>query len=153
MAGACSSFSSPAFSASVFRRRSRRRYTRSASCCCFCSSSSSASTTSAALLGANASETTRVLAWGACLNVRDLGGLTTADGRRVRRGARARSDQLCRLNHDGRAALLDHGVRTVIDLRNAAEAQRDADPTWHEQDVDYRLIPQQDDQLWQKPEW
>jgi len=104
-------------------------------------------------LGADASEATRALAWGACLNVRDLGGLTTADGRRVRRGALVRSDQLCRLNDDGRGALVAHGVRTVIDLRNAAEAQRDPDPTFHERGVDYRLIPQQDDQLWQQPEW
>jgi protein-tyrosine phosphatase len=104
-------------------------------------------------LGVNASETTRALAWDACLNVRDLGGLTTRDGRRVRRGALVRSDQLCRLSDGGRAALLAHGVRTVIDLRNAAEAQRDPDPTLHEQGVDYRLIPQQDDQLWQQPEW
>jgi len=104
-------------------------------------------------LGADASEATRALAWGACLNVRDLGGLTTADGRRVRRGALVRSDQLCRLNEDGRGALVAHGVRTVIDLRNAAEAQRDPDPTFHERGVDYRLIPQQDDQLWQQPEW
>jgi len=71
----------------------------------------------------------------------------------VRRGALVRSDQLCRLNEDGRGALVAHGVRTVIDLRNAAEAQRDPDPTFHERGVDYRLIPQQDDQLWQQPEW
>jgi protein tyrosine/serine phosphatase len=57
------------------------------------------------------------------------------------------------LNGDGRDALLAHGVRTVIDLRNAAEAQRDPDPTFHERGVDYRLIPQQDDKLWQQPEW
>ena len=104
-------------------------------------------------MGADASENARALAWGACLNVRDLGGLTTADGRRVRRGALVRSDQLCRLNDDGRGALVAHGVRTVIDLRNAAEAQRDPDPTFHERGVDYRLIPQQDDKLWQQPEW
>jgi protein-tyrosine phosphatase len=104
-------------------------------------------------LGANAGEASRALEWDACLNVRDLGGLTTGDGRRVRRGALVRSDQLCRLSDGGRAALLAHGVRTVIDLRNAAEAQHDPDPTFHEQGVDYRLIPQQDDQLWRQPEW
>jgi protein-tyrosine phosphatase len=103
-------------------------------------------------LGANASDT-RTLAWGGCLNVRDLGGLATADGRQVRRGALVRSDQLCRLNDDGRGALVAHGVRTVIDLRNPAEAQHDPDPALHEQGVDYRLIPQQDDQLWRQPEW
>lgn len=91
--------------------------------------------------------------WGACLNVRDLGGLTTVDGRRVRRGALVRSDQLCRLDDGGRGALVAHGVRTVIDLRSPAEAQQDPDPALHEKGVDYRLIPQQDDQLWRQPQW
>jgi protein-tyrosine phosphatase len=99
-------------------------------------------------LAANASEASRALAWDACLNVRDLGGLATIDGRRVRRGALVRSDQLCRLSDGGRADLVAHGVRTVIDLRNPAEAQKDPDPTWHEHGVDYLLIPQQSEQLW-----
>jgi len=101
-------------------------------------------------LAANANEATRALAWDACLNVRDLGGLTTADGRRVRPGALVRSDQLCRLSDGGRAALLAHGVRTVIDLRTPAEVERDPDPIWHEHGVDYVLIPQQSEQLWRE---
>jgi protein-tyrosine phosphatase len=99
-------------------------------------------------LGASANETTRALAWDACLNARDLGGLTTAGGRSVRRGVLIRSDQLCRLSDDGRDALLAHGVRTVIDLRTPAEVERDPDPTWHEHGVDYALIPQQDEEFW-----
>jgi len=94
-----------------------------------------------------------VLAWGSCLNVRDLGGLTTVDGRRVQRGALIRSDQLCRLDDGGRDALLAHGVRTVIDLRTPAEAEKDPDPLLHEHGVDHVLVPQQDGQLWQDPEW
>jgi protein-tyrosine phosphatase len=101
-------------------------------------------------LGANANEATRLLAWGACLNVRDLGGLTTVDGRRVRRGALVRSDQLCRLDGGGRESLLAHGVRTVIDLRTPAEAERDPDPIWHEHGIDYLQIPQQSEQLWRE---
>jgi protein-tyrosine phosphatase len=104
-------------------------------------------------LGASASEASRALAWDACLNVRDLGGLATAEGRRVRRGALIRSDQLCRLSDHGRSALLTHGVRTVIDLRTPAEVERDPDPIWHEHGVDYVLIPQQDEQLWRDPNW
>ena len=99
-------------------------------------------------MAANANEETRALAWDACLNVRDLGGLTTVDGRRVRRGALVRSDQLCRLSDGGRAALVAHGVRTVIDLRTPAEVERDPDPIWHEHGVDYVLVPQQDEQFW-----
>lgn len=101
-------------------------------------------------MAANANEATRALAWDACLNVRDLGGLVTADGRCVRRGALIRSDQLCRLSDGGRAALVAHGVRTVIDLRTPAEVERDPDPIWHEHGVDYVLIPQQDEQLWRE---
>jgi len=101
-------------------------------------------------LGASANEANRALAWDACLNVRDLGGLTTGDGRRVRRGALVRSDQLCRLKDAGREALLAHGVRTVIDLRNPAEAEQDPDPLWHGHGVDYVLVPQQSEQLWRE---
>jgi protein-tyrosine phosphatase len=101
-------------------------------------------------LAANANEATRALSWDACLNVRDLGGLATIDGRRVRRGALVRSDQLCRLSDGGRTALVAHGVRTVIDLRNPAEAEKDPDPIWHEHGVDYLLIPQQSEQLWRE---
>lgn len=71
----------------------------------------------------------------------------------MRRGALVRSDQLCRLNELGRAALLDHGVRTVIDLRTPAEAEKDPDPIWDEHAVDYVLIPQQDGELWREPDW
>lgn len=99
-------------------------------------------------MGAKASEASRALSWDACLNVRDLGGLTTGDGRRVRRGALVRSDQLCRLDDGGRDALLAHGVRTVIDLRTPAEAAQDPDPIWHDRGVDNVLVPQQDEQFW-----
>jgi protein tyrosine/serine phosphatase len=99
-------------------------------------------------LGASANEAARTLAWDACLNTRDLGGLEAADGRRVRRGALIRSDQLCRLSDRGRADLLAHGVRTVIDLRTPTEAAKDPDPVWHEHGVDYLLVPQQDEAFW-----
>lgn len=61
------------------------------------------------------------LRWDACLNVRDLGGLPTADGRRIRSGALIRADTLCRLTPDGQRALVDHGVRTIIDLQDEEE--------------------------------
>jgi protein tyrosine/serine phosphatase len=101
-------------------------------------------------LGASAKEATRALAWDACLNVRDLGGLTTTGGRRVRPGALVRADQLCRLKDAGRDALVAHGVRTVIDLRTPTEAAKDPDPLWHAHAVDYVLIPQQSEQLWRE---
>jgi protein-tyrosine phosphatase len=62
-----------------------------------------------------------VLNWPACVNARDLGGLPLRAGGTTRHGALVRSDSADRLDADGWAALLDHRVRTVIDLRNDDE--------------------------------
>ncbi|GIE28088.1 protein-tyrosine-phosphatase [Actinoplanes italicus] len=66
-------------------------------------------------------EIDRHLDWDGCLNVRDLGGLPTRDGRVTRRGEVVRADSLDRLTPAGWAALHAHGVRTVVDLREADE--------------------------------
>src|SRR3954453_22259393 len=70
----------------------------------------------------------RHLDWDGCRNVRDLGGLPTADGRVTRVGALVRADALDRLTTAGWAALWGHGVRTVVDLRNADELRPDGAP-------------------------
>ena len=63
----------------------------------------------------------RHLAWDACYNVRDIGGYETDDGRQTRWRALVRADDLCRLTPAGVASLRDYGVRTIVDLRSAAE--------------------------------
>lgn len=63
----------------------------------------------------------RHLNWDACYNVRDLGGLPIAGGGETRWGSVIRSDLLGRLTEQGRCALLDYGVRTVIDLRSPGQ--------------------------------
>ncbi|WBB62091.1 tyrosine-protein phosphatase [Streptomyces sp. WMMC500] len=63
----------------------------------------------------------RALDWDGCFNVRDLGGLPAAGARRTVRGALVRADSLDRLSAAGWAAVADHGIRTVVDLRNAAD--------------------------------
>jgi hypothetical protein len=70
----------------------------------------------------------RHLAWEGCFNVRDLGGLPAAGGRVTRRGAVVRADRLDELTEAGWAALVEHGVRTVVDLRNEEERGADAAP-------------------------
>lgn len=70
----------------------------------------------------------RHLAWDGCWNVRDLGGLLTADGRSVRRGAIVRSDSANRLTAAGWSALVAHGVRTIVDLRDPTEQLPDLAP-------------------------
>jgi hypothetical protein len=70
----------------------------------------------------------RALNWPGCVNARDLGGLPTTAGGTITTGALVRSDTPERLTAEGWRALRDHGVRTVIDLRNDDERAGDAAP-------------------------
>lgn len=65
------------------------------------------------------------LAWEGCLNVRDLGGLPTEDGRRTRLGAVVRADNIRKLTDDGWRALSEHGVERIVDLRWPEELAED----------------------------
>jgi protein tyrosine/serine phosphatase len=65
------------------------------------------------------------LAWEGCLNVRDLGGLPTEDGRRTRLGGVVRSDNVRRLTDEGWRALAEHGVQRIVDLRFPEELAED----------------------------
>ena len=65
------------------------------------------------------------LDWPGVFNARDLGGLP-ANGGRTRPGAIVRSDSLQALTAEGWEALLAHGVRTVVDLRDDGERGPDA---------------------------
>ncbi len=57
-------------------------------------------------------------------NLRDVGGLPTADGQHVRPGRLLRSDSLTDLDGPDVSALVDDiGVRLVIDLRAEREAE------------------------------
>jgi protein tyrosine/serine phosphatase len=69
----------------------------------------------------------RVLDWEGLHNARDLAGLRTADGRRIRRGALVRSDLVNRLTDTGKAAVRDYGIRSVVDLRFKSEVAHDWD--------------------------
>jgi len=64
-----------------------------------------------------------VLEWPDCRNVRDLGGVPTGDGARIRAGALIRADDLANLTAEGVAAVRAAGVRRVIDLRGRAETE------------------------------
>ena len=64
---------------------------------------------------------TRYLAWPTCFNARDLGGHRGRNGRQTRRGALVRADNMAHLSAEGQAALVAHGVRTVIDLLSQSE--------------------------------
>jgi protein-tyrosine phosphatase len=63
----------------------------------------------------------RQLTWDGCVNVRDLGGHPTEDGGETRFRAVVRADSVRGLSDEGWEALVDYGVRRIIDLR------------WHEE--------------------
>ncbi|MFF7244015.1 tyrosine-protein phosphatase [Embleya sp. NPDC008237] len=58
-------------------------------------------------------------------NFRDIGGLPTADGRRVRAGRYFRSGHLAKPTEADRAVLADLGIRLVVDLRSPADIELD----------------------------
>jgi protein-tyrosine phosphatase len=75
------------------------------------------------------------LAWEGCLNVRDLGGLPTEDGRRTRLGAVVRADNIRKLTDEGWRALARHGVERIVDLRWPEELAEDPP-----RDVDVEVV-------------
>jgi protein-tyrosine phosphatase len=68
----------------------------------------------------------RRLDWEGCLNVRDLGGHPTEDGGDTRTGAVVRADSVRRLTDAGWDALVEYGIRRIVDLRLASELEEDA---------------------------
>jgi protein-tyrosine phosphatase len=73
-------------------------------------------------------------------NIRDLGGYAAASGR-TRWRAVLRADALHRVDAAGVAALVAEGVRTVIDLRLAAELEAAPNPFRTHETVRYMNIP------------
>lgn len=81
----------------------------------------------------------RQLSWPDCLNVRDLGGLPTSDGRSIRAGALIRSDTHTRLTDAGVAAVRAAGVSRIVDVRTDWEC--DAEPSPFATGPLYRNMP------------
>ncbi|WP_409329658.1 tyrosine-protein phosphatase [Trujillonella humicola] len=91
-----------------------------------------------------ASPAARALAVDGLLNVRDLGGLSTPDGRRVRPGRVVRSDNLRGLTDAGAVALVrDLSPRLVVDLRTEDECAREGRGLAEVAGVRYTNLPLQ----------
>ena len=67
----------------------------------------------------------RDLVWDGLLNVRDLGGHSTEDGGETRYGSIVRADSVRQLSDEGWKALVDYGMKTVVDLRTNEELEAD----------------------------
>jgi len=66
----------------------------------------------------------RHLAVEGATNVRDIGGYATYDGRAVRWKTILRADEISNLPASSRRALVDYGVRSVIDLRRTSQLEQ-----------------------------
>jgi protein tyrosine/serine phosphatase len=73
-------------------------------------------------------------------NVRDLGGIATADGRVVREGLVFRSDYPAFADDGTGDAVRSLGLRAVVDLRRGNEAAAET-VTWHDHGVTYYRHP------------
>jgi protein-tyrosine phosphatase len=67
----------------------------------------------------------RDLEWAGCVNVRDLGGLGTADGGVTTFGAVVRADNIRRLTAEGWRSATAYGISTILDLRSEVECSDD----------------------------
>ena len=90
----------------------------------------------------------RTLSWDGCVNVRDLGGHPTEDGRTTRFGAVIRADSIRQLSDAGWAALFDYGVSRIVDLRFHSELELDEPRDVDVEVVHIPILPELDD-----PEW
>jgi protein-tyrosine phosphatase len=82
------------------------------------------------------------LTWPNCINVRDLGGLPTLKGSKIRPGTLIRSDSHGKLTEDGVKAVTAYGVTRIIDLRRETECV--AEPSPFAGKPLYRNLPVQD---------
>lgn len=89
------------------------------------------------------------LDWPRCENARDLGGIPTTDGHRIRPGALIRSDSHGRLTAGAAAEIRARGIARILDLRWSRECA--ADPSPFAGDVFYRHVPLLDDPLGYEP--
>ena len=90
----------------------------------------------------------RTLSWDGCVNVRDLGGHRTEGGRVTQFGRVIRADSIRRLSDDGWGALVDYGVRSIIDLRYHTELEADPPRELHVDVLHLSLFGEPDDERW-----
>jgi protein-tyrosine phosphatase len=90
------------------------------------------------------------LDWEGTYNVRDLGGLRAGDGGSTRFKALVRGDSLEGLTARGWEQALEHGIRTVVDLRNPEERGGGADRPGEIETIEIPLDCSEDREFWDR---
>ena len=84
------------------------------------------------------------------MNVRDLGGLPTEDGGETAFGAVVRADSIRQLSDGGWEALVEYGIRRVVDLRLHAELEADVPRELPVEVLHISVVPEFDSPDWQQ---
>jgi len=95
---------------------------------------------------------TRELVWDGCVNVRDLGGLPTEDGRTTRFERVVRADSVRQLTEAGWQALAAYGVHRIVDLRWHDELAEDPRRDLGVEVVHVPVFPDLGDPAWDAAE-
>lgn len=81
------------------------------------------------------------------VNFRDIGGLTTKNGKRLKMGKLYRSDKLSELTSSDKEILRSLGIKKVSDLRTRTEVKEEPDVIGQKGDILYENIPVGNDSL------
>ena len=76
-----------------------------------------------------------------CLNLRELGGYTTSDGKSIRWRTLLRGDSLHKLSLESQQAIIDYGVKTIIDLRTISEVNKESYVLSKSPEINYCNLP------------
>ena len=83
----------------------------------------------------------RHIALEGCLNLRDLGGYTTTEGKQTRWRTMLRSDSLHRLPESSQQQLVNYGIKTIVDLRSPFEIATETYPLSQKLPLRYVNLP------------
>lgn len=76
-----------------------------------------------------------------CLNLRELGGYETTNGKQTKWRTFFRSDSLHRLPVSSQQQLIDYGIKTIIDLRSSFEVAKEEYAFRNQPNIQYFNIP------------
>ena len=76
-----------------------------------------------------------------CLNLRELGGYQTTNGKYIKPRTLLRSDSLHRLPVSSQQQLIDYGIKTIIDLRSSLEVAKEAYLLSNRTEIEYFNLP------------
>ena len=76
-----------------------------------------------------------------CFNLRELGGYKTSDDKSIRWRTVLRGDSLHQLSSESQQAIIEYGIKTIIDLRTPWEVNKEPYPLSKSPEINYLNLP------------